>query len=201
MNRKRKSPALWLLVGLLAAVTVFFTVWQGDADRPPTFLAGTEEIRLWTREDGESFVFLPSFASMDQLRLSSETPLTLDDRVLTDDCGALEPGTRYPLTMVGEEQGSLTFLQSANIPALYLDTASGSMETIHAEKGNFEPGQMRLYTAEGSLDYEGRLESVKAQGKFHLHPEEKALQPYAGCRRGPSRHGGCVGVDFACQRV
>lgn len=176
MNRKRKSPALWLLVGLLAAVTVFFTVWQGDADRPPTFLAGTEEIRLWTREDGESFVFLPSFASMDQLRLSSETPLTLDDRVLTDDCGALEPGTRYPLTMVGEEQGSLTFLQSANIPALYLDTASGSMETIHAEKGNFEPGQMRLYTAEGSLDYEGRLESVKARGNSTFTRKKK---PYS----------------------
>ena len=62
-----------------------------------------------------------------------------------------------PLTLTYKKWGktreeTVYFCQSANIPTLYIDTSSGSMEYIHEKKGNAEAGKLRLYRPDGTLD-------------------------------------------------
>ena len=54
--------------------------------------------------------------------------------------------------------------KSANIPAMFINTASGSMETIDADKANKEAGQMQIICADGTVDYQGKLKHIKGRG-------------------------------------
>ena len=49
-------------------------------------------------------------------------------------------------------------------PALYIDTASGSMDYIHEEKGNAEPGKLRLYRDDGTLDCDAQISTINGRG-------------------------------------
>ena len=60
--------------------------------------------------------------------------------------------------------GVIRFVQSGNVPTLFVDVASGNMEYIHRKKGNEESGTMRLYTVNGDLSVSGSIESIKGRG-------------------------------------
>ena len=73
----------------------------------------------------------------------------------------------------------LVFLTSANVPAMYIDTQSGSMDYIHEKKGNEEAGTIRVYAADGEISYTGDLESIKGRGNATWTQHEK--KPYSIC--------------------
>lgn len=60
--------------------------------------------------------------------------------------------------------GVIRFVQSRDVPTLYIDVPSGSMEYIHQKKGNEESGTMRLYTVDGDLCSSGSVASIKGRG-------------------------------------
>lgn len=63
-------------------------------------------------------------------------------------------------------------MKSENLPAMYIDTVSGSMDYVHQAKENIEPGRMRLYTEQGKLDYAGKIESIKIRGNNLSAPKK-----------------------------
>lgn len=54
--------------------------------------------------------------------------------------------------------------QSANIPAMFISTASGSMDAVNANKSTKEAGQMQIICADGTVDYQGDLKHIKGRG-------------------------------------
>lgn len=153
---------------------LFITVQSSEA---------TEEIHGWEKEPGEYFFFLPSYAKFTQaeIHIDRNTEVCMNDQILPDgtSCDIFSPDQPYTLccTSNGETHCfSVTFLQSAEIPSLYIDVTSGNMDYIHALKGNEESGTMRLYTADGTRNYSGRLESVSGRGNATWTHEKK---PYS----------------------
>lgn len=128
----------------------------------------TETIRCWESGWGDYFVFLPSYADLSQVRVRTNTqrPVHLDDLLVLDGmtCEDILMEKQYNLCFNGNRNYNLTFLYSANVASIYIDTASGNMEHIHEAKGNEEAGTIRIYTAEGDLNYAGNLESIKGRG-------------------------------------
>lgn len=59
------------------------------------------------------------------------------------------------------------------MPAMYIDTASGSMDHVHEAKGNEEQGNMRLYAADGTLNFIGRLEHIQSRGNATFYKPKK----------------------------
>ncbi len=132
---------------------------------------GTEEIPCWENEWGEYYVFLPSYASLSQTYVNAKAvgSLTLAGNPVTQGDSLTEfcEDTSYTLThsfLAWDEDYTVTFLRSANIPALYLNVKSGSMDYIHESKEHQESGTMRLYTAEGVLDYSGGVSKIETRG-------------------------------------
>lgn len=72
-----------------------------------------------------------------------------------------------------ETEKGVSAFPSANVPALFLDVRSGSMEHIHQEKGNSEAGSIRIYNADGSLDYSGSFDKLKGRGSSTWTQEKK----------------------------
>lgn len=58
----------------------------------------------------------------------------------------------------------LTFMKSANLPALYIDTADGTMDYLNLDKANEEPGDMLCLTEDGMLDSRGAIRKIHGRG-------------------------------------
>ena len=85
------------------------------------------------------------------------------------------PGSEY----------QIVFMKSANLPTIFIETQSGSMEYLHENKENREPGQICIMEENGELSYSGNLESISGRGNstwgydkkpYHIKlKKEKAL--------------------------
>ena len=111
------------------------------------------------------FLFLPADADLQaaKLYLQAGGPVTLDGLPVAsgDSAAALSPGLHE--LRCGGESYSLTVCQSANLPAVYLRTESGSLDYLHASKENKEPGSIRVYE-NGALTLDKELKQIKGRG-------------------------------------
>lgn len=180
--------ALFTAVLILAAV-IFGTneyAWDGTIGITAELFSedGAEQLQCWeirwSNEDKRGYFFLPSYARLSQLRLQTNAAnrILLNGREIVDGmtCEGLQTDTAYDLCYLHkgrEYHFSLIFLRSANLPAMYIDTVSGSLEYIHEQKGNAEPGELRLYDEEGRLQFEGALETIKGRGNSTWEYEKK----------------------------
>lgn len=117
-------------------------------------------------------------ASSDPAKLSGW--MSLDD----GSTQAFAPGD-YQLTTTGDHEYSLSFgsgsltmsaVQSANVPSMYIRTAGG-LANIEAKKGNLDVGgSMALVNADGSLRYNGKLAEMKGRGNTTWSYPKKPYQ-------------------------
>lgn len=139
----------------------------------------SETIRCVENPDGAYFVFLPSYMSMENVSVSSvnaemqigQVPLTAGMS-----CEAFQLDTEYPFSIESADhcvQSTIAFVRSGTVPSLYIDTRSGSMEYIHAEKGNEESGDLRLYDAKGHLLHGGKTISLEGRGNSSWDADKK----------------------------
>lgn len=186
---RQTKMVIYILSALLLLAAAYFGIQEAEQIPPFSFSAGGEEIQSWENEEGNCFVFLPSYAELSEVRVRTKKPLHLDELVLTDgmNCEEVELGRVYILSNGAE----LTFLSSQNVPALYINTSSSNMEYIHQNKENREPGSLRLYTPEGKLDYSGDLETIKSRGNSTFFRKKK---PYSVTL---SRDGDLLGMGAA----
>ena len=70
----------------------------------------------------------------------------------------------------------VSFLQSENLSAMFLDTASGSLENIHADKTVKEAASLRLVDSAGNSSYGGAAEYIKTRGNSTWNLDKKAYQ-------------------------
>ena len=189
---RKNRIAICVFTGAL----ILAALWMGVQERQqlrweePLFSlivesAGKEEyIRCWESGEGDYYVFLPGPDALQHARFQPKSGVTisLNGVALSQDERLDDILWNFPYSMEAAEDdrkihASVTFLCSENVPSLFLDTASGSMDHIHREKGNEEPGSMRLYQADGTLDYQGDLERINGRGNVTWRANEK--KPYS----------------------
>lgn len=143
----------------------------------------TEKISLWVGKEKEAYVFLPSYASMSSVKLHATkraiVKIGAAEIVGEMDCGALQLNVPYDVTYTvwGQERCyTLTFVQSASLATMYLDTEQGDMDYIHSRKRNEEAGALRVYSTDGMLEFEGAVKSIAGRGNTTWDGFEK--KPY-----------------------
>lgn len=134
-----------------------------------------EKLFCWKDETSVDnyFIFLPSYANLSESVIHADNApfctITLNNKEITDKLLLNDfcLDIAYPLLYQyrGETYGyTLTFVQSANISTMYIDTQSGNMDYIHETKGNKESGIATVYTSDGKLDFAGSLDFIKGRG-------------------------------------
>ncbi len=129
---------------------------------------------LWKSADGIGYVFLPGFAKDKPLQVKQVTDggyVTLGNVDFYEGDVIEHPVYEEAYAcVVFDKQGTATermpliFMHSSPLPMLSLETASGSMETIHASKEAWESGEVALFSGEGILLYEGEAKEVSGRG-------------------------------------
>lgn len=111
-------------------------------------------------EKGEGWFFLPAYASIESaVLLRGEEELS---------CEGLAVGESVQF-----DDGVLTLLQGSAIPAIWIETESGSLDAIQADKSHKESGTIHIVNADGSIHYDGELKQIKGRGNTTWTYEKK----------------------------
>lgn len=118
--------------------------------------------------DGEGiyYLFMPACADLSAVKLSftASDELVFNGAAITDGAiVALEDNGEYSVSCGGEDC-VLKVMKSQNIPAMFINTDSGSMESVDATKYTKESGTMLFLMGDGSAQYNGKLEYIKGRG-------------------------------------
>lgn len=183
---KRSKLTILLLTLLLAAIAVVFGRNEiGMRNFPFSVIVtsgGVQEEIHCEKIAGEYYVFLPGYVGNNaQICTNPIYDVSIAGQPLYD----AMPCEGFPLDVKldlyfssGNNEGyeTVTFVQSANVATMYIDVPSGNMDYIHEKKGNAEAAMVRLYTADGKLDYTGSAETFKGRGNATWEGTEK--KPY-----------------------
>lgn len=114
------------------------------------------------------YFFLPSFVNdskifFDQLGTSG---IAIDNQIYRwGNSFEWELGEIYFFKESKSDVGyRVCFMKSANLPALFINTDSGSMEYLHSNKDNEETGKLVVIMEDGSIEYNGRLDKISGRG-------------------------------------
>lgn len=141
-------------------------------------MAGEQVINAW-EQDGIYYIFLPSYAEMEEVYL---TPYSAEF-IVKENNTFIEQGetlellpTDCRISCINDYTGEeflLYVMQSANLPALFLETDSGSIEQICADKEFEENGNLTVLDEEGRLQLNIGLSGVKGRGNTSFNNYEK----------------------------
>lgn len=137
----------------------------------------TQQIEVFEGTDGISYVFLPAYAQMDQVRvvLGADESITIGDSILTDgmDCGEFALETDYALKDRNGKTATIRFYRSANVATIHIDTATRTTRHIHEDKDREEKASIRILRQDGVLEYWEELGTIKGRGNTTWHYNKK----------------------------
>lgn len=89
--------------------------------------------------------------------------LSIDGKMIDsgDNASAFEKGAH--ILICGDKIYPVTVCVSAFIPTVYINTKSGNLNHIHANKENKEQGDIRVY-ANGKMALDSTLKQIKGRG-------------------------------------
>lgn len=158
MKTKQQAVLLTGLFFIMAGSFVFFshadsaynaeavveTMEETDTGNTYIKVAG-QEIALW-QQDGQNYAFLPS---------------------------ACKGADLEPEIPEGMDPDSVVWLYSENIPAVFIDTESGTTAQIHADKNVKEAGEVSVLGADGVTGFRMPLSYIKCRGNTSFTSFEK----------------------------
>lgn len=171
-----KNRQKYLYILLMSAVLLlgFIFIAQAADTALPHFQIQSpynkeaESVSIFDAGDGNYYVFLPSYADMEHVTVSipGNKGYSLGVTNLVDgmNCSGFKLETPYDFAVNEQIVATLWFYQSANVATMYIDTASGSIDHIHADKNYKEHASLLLYTPEGTLDFQDELATLKGRG-------------------------------------
>ena len=187
---KRNCMGIMLAVLIVAAAGYLYffrqcnILLQVDGEIPciEIRMAQSENrVRMWFSEEEEKgYFFLPSCVTDHQVRLGDigENSVQINGNIYHGgDVFTWEEGCSYELQVTDPSYRStgyeITFLKSANIPAMFIATESGGLEYLHEDKENEEPGKLCVVRADGATEYQGELLRISGRGNSTWEYEKK----------------------------
>ena len=133
--------------------------------------------------DGENniyYVFVPSYADLNEIIFQDIINCRIEISGIeideTTDLSVFSYNKDYDLRITkgkNSESSKINFMHSSNVSTLFVNTFSGSMKKINADKNYEEAVQIELYTPHGDLEYNGKKDSIKGRGDGTWSAEKK----------------------------
>jgi len=138
-----------------------------------------DSVRLYKR-DGKWYLFLPAgwdsnelsvyFTGTDSVTVAGEQ---MEYGAVTD---VFKHGAKVKVKPQRGGEMLVNVMQSQNLPAIFIRTESGNVDAISGDKTIREPGSMFMLMADGKVEYNGKLEYIKARGNSTFFYAKKPWQ-------------------------
>lgn len=135
--------------------------------------AVNEEIKLYVGEGNLCYVFLPAYADLSRLQWCFEDEtykVDFDGKTISngDMLQKIDLGLTYDLCFAQNGEGALSFrlkfMQSENLPVVFIKTQSETMDYVEQRKGNAEAGEFTCVLADGNVDSRSTMNYIKGRG-------------------------------------
>lgn len=160
---------------------------------------GNQVLKPWfNKRDGLYYFFLPPFVSDNRIYSDKSNgevvivPKNVENKksTLNTDSNAnarsseeeisyskwkpfcWEQGKIYTLSY-NEEKYDVVFMKSSNIPSLFIETESGTMEYLNADKDLIETGAITVVQSTKNVEYQGELKKISARGNSTFDNKDK----------------------------
>lgn len=186
---KKLRLIIWLLNIILLAF-IFARVFHKSDKQLVVSADGSSNLKMVVNAEGCEREILPWYDS-DNDCLCFFIPGSVDDSVVYLEKGVYietEAGKRADqdaidinketevMLAAGDMRYRTVFIRGSKIPALFVETASGSMDTIHGDKLNREKGRVLSLSPEGQVQYNNEFKFIKGHGNDTWMFEKK---PYS----------------------
>lgn len=137
--------------------------------------ASEEVVKPWfNKRDGLYYFFLPSCVEEHKIYFDS-----LKDAVVIDGSRfsgwssfQWEAGKVYEISCQGKQYKTI-FMKSSNLPAFFLETESGTLEHLNADKEVIETGKISVIKETGNVEFQGVAKKVSARGNTTFDDVDK----------------------------
>lgn len=177
-----KCFIILVCVVLLSGLVYWDSVSEIDtAEIELSFVLENEIINAWAGEDGY-YLFLPSYAELEKVKLLSYATEfeILEQEAIVMHGGSLE-GLPFDKmlncqTAATKEKFSLYLMRSSQLPTVYIETDSGTLDAVWADKTVEENGKIQIIDTNGELRYRGGLKGIKCGGNYSFaHFQKKSM--------------------------
>ena len=119
----------------------------------------------WFVSGGNHFLFLPADVALNTAKVyfTASGDVTLDGAAIASGGNAAAFTEGAHTLACGGQAVALTVMHSANLPAIFIETESGSLDYLLANKENKEPATIRVYE-DGVLTLNSALKQIKGRG-------------------------------------
>lgn len=153
---QKQINAVWLkLCGILLLVLMIigFNLQEENVIAPFSLYInqGTHncEISLWSQDSETWYAFLPAYAKSENVVFDTDgRTLRLDDLKIRD--GSLLTDIKLGCAYKMANNNRVIFLRSENLPTIYIETQSGSMDYLREDKNHKEKGSFLLVDTDGT---------------------------------------------------
>lgn len=146
-----------------------------------SFVLVDEIINAWKGEEAY-YLFLPSYAETENITLLS---YATEFEILEPAAMVMRGGTLAGLpfntileckSAATKEEFSLCLMKSANLPTVFLESDSGTLDAVWEDKAVEENGKMQILDVDGTLLYKGGLKGIKCRGNYSFaHFQKKSM--------------------------
>jgi len=154
----------------------FFTLSVVYKNQPPD----SECCIKWSYIENESswYLFLPYNSCAGTLKwlFRKNAEVYLDNSRIKSNAGVRVAAGKHTLHVKTENSNTdyaLTILYSSALPTLFIQTNSKSLEYIHADKANKEPGSCKLFDENASVQYQSKIKTIKCRGNASFNNTDK----------------------------
>lgn len=180
LSKKIKSVisiALSLIFALSCFAVTAFAEGEIDSFSINALVKGERYFIEWEKSeaDGRYYFYLPAGCDLSSVetRFVSTNAVYVGGEKLGYEkkTAAFAGGGEFTLTSGGKEY-RVVFLQSENIPAMFIETESGSLDAIHADKSHKEKGTISV-VENGEVTVDTTLSSIKGRGNSTWNLDKK----------------------------
>ena len=138
-------------------------------------------VKVWEKEPGMYCVFLPSCAALSEIHLEGNPQSCLEFAGKTFHAGdklegiSLDQEYKVSFYNAGvRTEGVLVFMAAKNLPMIYINMRSGSLEMVDSDKEYKESGYIRVVSANGKELYAGGIKKLTGRGNTSWEVPKKS---------------------------
>lgn len=137
--------------------------------------ASEEIVKPWfNKRNGLYYFFLPSYVSDNKIYSDylKEDVVIEGNSLPRWSVFQWEQNQVYHISCQGQ-QYKIVFMKSSNLPAFFMETESGTLEHLNADKEVIEAGKISVVKETGNVEFQGEAKKVSARGNTTFDDVDK----------------------------
>ncbi|MGN0573509.1 MAG: CotH kinase family protein [Acutalibacteraceae bacterium] len=130
----------------------------------------------WYEIDGVYYIFLPNAISpaLCKINFTATGDVTLDGVQLESGKETTVLKDKTDVTVAcGDKQYNVKVISDSIAASVFIETESGSLDYVHADKENKEAGKIAIVNSQFGIEYSGDLDYIKGRGNSTWEMEKK----------------------------